>query len=186
MLPPGSSKASETRSPSKFSFLFAICYRAAIGQNARDIGSVCALDATVAKEVKYEVFGDTVSAILRFQARDRRDACGNTVVHGPYIDRYQCVLVLAFVGECNRALSSPRPDGGRKPDFAHRRSKRSCRSSPLMPAKTWIGESQSFDLMKLLKLDSGLGARKQLAQELGYTSTLDGSAEYATSGCTSK
>ena len=33
------------------------------------------------------------------------------------------------------------------------------------------------DLMKLLKLDSGLGARKQLAQELGYTSTLDGSAE---------
>ena len=33
------------------------------------------------------------------------------------------------------------------------------------------------DLMKLLKLDSGLGARKQLAQELGYTGPLDGSAE---------
>jgi hypothetical protein len=33
------------------------------------------------------------------------------------------------------------------------------------------------DLMKLLKLDSGLGARKQLAQELGYTGTPDGSAE---------
>jgi len=32
------------------------------------------------------------------------------------------------------------------------------------------------DLMKLLKLDSGLGARKQLAQELGYTGALDGSA----------
>ena len=32
-------------------------------------------------------------------------------------------------------------------------------------------------LMKLLKLDSGLGARKQLAQELGYTGALDGSAE---------
>ena len=31
--------------------------------------------------------------------------------------------------------------------------------------------------MKLLKLDSGLGARKQLAQELGYTGVLDGSAE---------
>src|SRR5262245_1525723 len=30
------------------------------------------------------------------------------------------------------------------------------------------------DLMKLLKLDSGLGARKQLAQELGYTGALDG------------
>jgi uncharacterized protein DUF3597 len=33
------------------------------------------------------------------------------------------------------------------------------------------------DLMKLLKLDSGLGSRKQLAQELGYTGALDGSAE---------
>ena len=33
------------------------------------------------------------------------------------------------------------------------------------------------DLMKLLKLDSGLGARKQLAQELGYTGALDGSDE---------
>jgi 3-oxoacyl-ACP reductase-like protein len=33
------------------------------------------------------------------------------------------------------------------------------------------------DLMKLLKLDSSLGARKQLAQELGYTGAPDGSAE---------
>jgi uncharacterized protein with von Willebrand factor type A (vWA) domain len=33
------------------------------------------------------------------------------------------------------------------------------------------------DLMKLLKLDSSLSARKQLAQELGYSGTLDGSAE---------
>ena len=33
------------------------------------------------------------------------------------------------------------------------------------------------DLMKLLKLDSSLAARKQLAQELGYKGKLDGSAE---------
>jgi hypothetical protein len=32
------------------------------------------------------------------------------------------------------------------------------------------------DLMKLLDLDSSLSARKQLAQELGYTGALDGSA----------
>ena len=32
------------------------------------------------------------------------------------------------------------------------------------------------DLLKLLKLDSSLTARKQLAQELGYTGALDGSA----------
>ena len=37
-------------------------------------------------------------------------------------------------------------------------------------------EESIVDLMKLLKLDSGLGARKQLAQELGYTGALDGSA----------
>src|SRR5262249_16953701 len=33
------------------------------------------------------------------------------------------------------------------------------------------------DLMKLLDLDSGLGPRKELAQELGYKGALDGSAE---------
>ncbi|MGE3745486.1 MAG: DUF3597 domain-containing protein [Sphingomonadaceae bacterium] len=33
------------------------------------------------------------------------------------------------------------------------------------------------DLMKLLKLDSSLSARKELAQELGYTGALNGSAE---------
>lgn len=31
--------------------------------------------------------------------------------------------------------------------------------------------------MKLLNLDSSLNARKQLAQELGYTGALDGSAD---------
>jgi uncharacterized protein DUF3597 len=38
-------------------------------------------------------------------------------------------------------------------------------------------KSSIVDLMKLLKLDSGLGPRKQLAKELGYTGALDGSAE---------
>src|SRR6188472_1076126 len=33
------------------------------------------------------------------------------------------------------------------------------------------------DLIKLLKLDSSIVARKQLAQELGYTGARDGSAE---------
>src|SRR5262249_22682450 len=37
-------------------------------------------------------------------------------------------------------------------------------------------KSSIVDLMKLLKLDSSLGARKQLAQELGYAGALDGSA----------
>jgi hypothetical protein len=38
-------------------------------------------------------------------------------------------------------------------------------------------EVSIVDLMKLLKLDSSLTARKQLAQELGYTGALNGSAE---------
>ncbi len=37
-------------------------------------------------------------------------------------------------------------------------------------------DTSIVDLMKLLKLDSSLGARKQLARELGYTGALDGSA----------
>jgi hypothetical protein len=53
-----------------------------------------------------------------------------------------------------------------------------------MIAKT-AGEKQEkynwkesiVDLMKLLNLDSSLAARKQLAQELGYTGALNGSAE---------
>jgi 3-oxoacyl-ACP reductase-like protein len=41
-------------------------------------------------------------------------------------------------------------------------------------------QSSIVDLMKLLDLDSSLAARKELAQELGYTGTLDGSAEMNT------
>ena len=37
--------------------------------------------------------------------------------------------------------------------------------------------SSIVDLMKLLGIDSSLANRKELAQELGYTGALDGSAE---------
>jgi 3-oxoacyl-ACP reductase-like protein len=43
--------------------------------------------------------------------------------------------------------------------------------------ETFDWKKSIVDLMKLLKLDSSLAARKQLAQELGYTGALDGSAE---------
>jgi hypothetical protein len=46
------------------------------------------------------------------------------------------------------------------------------KGSPNLNYKTSI-----VDLMKLLDLDSSLGARKELAQELGYQGALDGSAE---------
>lgn len=43
--------------------------------------------------------------------------------------------------------------------------------------KNYNWKQSIVDLMKLLDIDSSLGARKQLAQELGYTGALDGSAE---------
>jgi hypothetical protein len=43
--------------------------------------------------------------------------------------------------------------------------------------KEYNWKQSIVDLMKLLNLDSSLTARKQLAQELGYTGALDGSAE---------
>jgi 3-oxoacyl-ACP reductase-like protein len=43
--------------------------------------------------------------------------------------------------------------------------------------KDYNWKQSIVDLMKLLDLDSSLTARKQLAQELGYTGALDGSAE---------
>jgi hypothetical protein len=44
-------------------------------------------------------------------------------------------------------------------------------------AEKYNWKESIVDLMKLLKLDSSLTARKQLAQELGYTGQLNGSAE---------
>ena len=43
--------------------------------------------------------------------------------------------------------------------------------------KTLNWRTSIVDLMKLLGIDSSLDNRKELASELGYTGTLDGSAE---------
>jgi hypothetical protein len=43
------------------------------------------------------------------------------------------------------------------------------------PKLNW--RTSIVDLLKLLSLDSSLATRKELAQELGYTGALDGSAE---------
>ena len=46
--------------------------------------------------------------------------------------------------------------------------------------KDYNWKNSIVDLMKLLDLDSSLAARKELAQELGYSGKLDGSAEMNT------
>ncbi|MPZ55697.1 MAG: DUF3597 family protein [Rhizobiales bacterium] len=43
--------------------------------------------------------------------------------------------------------------------------------------ETYKWKQSIVDLMKLLNIDSSLNARKELAQELGYTGALNGSAE---------
>jgi len=45
------------------------------------------------------------------------------------------------------------------------------------PGKPLNTSTSIVDLMKLLKMDHGLGARKKLAQQLGYDGALDGSAQ---------
>ena len=43
--------------------------------------------------------------------------------------------------------------------------------------KVLSAQRSIVDLMKVLKMDSSLGARKKLAQQWGYPDSLDGSAE---------
>ncbi len=47
----------------------------------------------------------------------------------------------------------------------------------LAEGKTLNWRTSIVDLMKLLDIDSSLTSRKELANELGYTGALDGSAE---------
>ena len=49
--------------------------------------------------------------------------------------------------------------------------------SQLAQGKELNWRTSIVDLMKLLDIDSSLANRKELAQELGYTGALDGSAE---------
>jgi hypothetical protein len=156
-------------------FLFAICYRAAIGQNARDIGSVCALDATVAKEEKMSVFGSIVSAIF-----GSKHATGATPAATPSSTAPTSTGTSASSSSPSSA-SATAPSAAPGPTAANPISRTDVEAilqKLAADAREDLDWRKSIvDLMKLLKLDSGLGARKQLAQELGYTSTLDGSAE---------
>jgi Domain of unknown function (DUF3597) len=65
------------------------------------------------------------------------------------------------------ATSAPTPTGA------------TTASPPLAPARPLTREEVTAQIKKLAdaQLDSSLAARKQLAQELGYTGALNGSAE---------
>src|SRR5262249_40348600 len=116
------------------------------------------------QEEKMSVFGNIVSAIF-----GSKHAAGVTAAAGPSSSSPAPSSPAASAGTAAGATAAAKPIS-------------EADVQAILPELTpeqdeeldW--KSSIVDLMKLLKLDSSLGARKQLAQELGYTGALDGSA----------
>jgi Domain of unknown function (DUF3597) len=88
----------------------------------------------------------------------------------------------AIFGPAKAADASPAPGGGGVAVAAQPMTRGQVEAKIQKIAddtgrKNYNWKQSIVDLMKLLDLDSSLGARKELAQELGYTGELDGSAE---------
>jgi 3-oxoacyl-ACP reductase-like protein len=91
--------------------------------------------------------------------------------------------VTATAGSSSPSPSSPAPSASATPAGATAAKPISRTEVEAILVKLAAEQRENLDwknsivdLMKLLKLDSSLGARKQLAQELGYTGAPDGSA----------
>ena len=110
------------------------------------------------------VFGNIVSAIF-----GSKHAAGVTAAAGPSSPSPSSPTTSASAGAAAGATAAAKPIS--KADVEAILAKLADEQDEDLDWKSSI-----VDLMKLLKLDSGLGARKQLAQELGYTGALDGSA----------
>jgi len=110
------------------------------------------------------VFGNIVSAIF-----GSKHAAGVTAAAGPSSSSPAPSSPAASAGTAAGATAAAKPIS--KADVEAILAKLAHEQDEDLDWKSSI-----VDLMKLLKLDSSLGARKQLAQELGYTGALDGSA----------
>src|SRR5215813_5139494 len=115
------------------------------------------------QEEKMSVFGNIVSAIF-----GSKHAAGVTAAAGPSSPSPSSPTTSASAGAAAGATAA-KPIS--KADVDAILAKLAAEQREDLDWRNSI-----VDLMKLLKLDSGLGARKQLAQELGYTGALDGSA----------
>jgi Domain of unknown function (DUF3597) len=115
------------------------------------------------QEEKMSVFGNIVSAIF-----GSKHAGGVTAAAGPSSPSPSSPAASASAGTAAGATAA-KPIS--KADVEAILAKLAAEQREDLDWRNSI-----VDLMKLLKLDSGLGARKQLAQELGYTGALDGSA----------
>jgi hypothetical protein len=116
------------------------------------------------QEEKMSVFGNIVSAIF-----GSKHAAGVTAAAGSSSPPPSSPATSASAGTAAGATAAAKPIS--KADVEAILAKLADEQDEDLDWKSSI-----VDLMKLLKLDSGLGARKQLAQELGYTGALDGSA----------
>src|SRR5215468_2590811 len=114
------------------------------------------------QEEKMSVFGNIVSAIF-----GSKHAAGVTAAAGPSTPSPSSRTTSASAAPAGAPAAKPIS----KADVEAILAKLADEQDEDLDWKSSI-----VDLMKLLKLDSGLGARKQLAQELGYTGALDGSA----------
>ena len=81
-----------------------------------------------------------------------------------------------------QAAPAPRPTPGAQPPVAAQPAQNVDVEAVLQQMGAHDGQklnwrSSIVDLMKLLGIDSSLSNRKALAQELGYTGALDGSAD---------
>ena len=109
------------------------------------------------------VLGNIVSAIFRLTTYSQ----AGLRPHGAFHDD-------VFISNAFRGIWRP-PSRFRKPTYRGILEKLAANQTEKLDWKVSI-----VDLMKLLKLDSSLGERKKLAQELGYAGALDGSAEMNT------
>ena len=126
------------------------------------------------------VFGNIVSAIF-----GSKHAAGVTTAAGPSSTAPSPTGKASTAGASSPSAAAP-PPAGVSPSAAAPTAARSISRADVEEILKKLADEQRerlewktsiVDLMKLLKLDSSLAARKQLAQELGYKGKLDGSAE---------
>ena len=120
------------------------------------------------------IFGNIASAIF-----GHKSAVGTTAAVQPGVPAAKATPTAAAQPGAPAAKTTPTP--GATPATGKAMTQAEVEA---MIKKIADGQSEKLnwqqsivDLMKLLKLDSSLTARKQLAQELGYKGSLDGSAE---------
>ncbi len=120
------------------------------------------------------IFGDIVSAIFgkspaAAPASTGTAAAGNAAASGG--------ATAPSGSTTTPAAGTPAPGGATGKPMSREQVEAMIEQRAEDADQDYNWQESIVDLMKLLKLDSSLTARKQLATELGYTGAKDGSAE---------